>query len=442
MPPFNRDSAEAKLRHIDQLHLLAEWGELTEGERHALISEVEAINVAVLEKQRALLKRKGKAKGGLGNPLAEVALEGNCERGIQCLREGKIGCLLIAGGQGTRLGFSGPKGDFPVSVVAKKSLFQLFAERTIAAGEAVGRLLPLAVMTSPLNHDETLHFFAEHDNFGLQESQLSFFPQEMLPFLDDERNLFLSRPGEIAEGPNGNGLALHQFYESGLWKQWREQGIEFLQYVLVDNALADPFDVDLIGFHAREGAEVAIQCIERSSPTEKVGVLVEGGRVVEYSELPESELEAVTDDGALKYPWANISRFSFTMDFIEKVAVVELPLHLAHKKAKRLHGEKMAWKFETFIFDVLQEAKKISVLAASRSRCFAPLKSRAGENGLERVQEALQECDRKQFEKIIGGETPKEVFELDPRFYYNFSEAVPHWRGTLKDDGLVIELMR
>lgn len=352
----------------------------------------------VLQQQQALILKDPELKSRSFSPLSRYSTSGSADgysRGRSAIQKGELACLVVAGGQGSRLGFSGPKGAFPLTKQGK-SLFQLLAEKTLAAGLH----LHLGVMTSMHNDEQTRRFFAEHKNFGLVPEQLSFFAQGHLPFLDDDGRLFLDELGNIAEGPNGNGVALFHLVKSGVWAKWWDAGVRFVNFIQVDNALSDPFDAELLAFTQEGDYDLVIKCIERQDPEEKVGVIVrsnEGIRVVEYSEIGEEEGAAFAADGHLKHRLANISQFCFRMDFVERVGRAGydvLPLHRAYK-ATGFWGQKerrMAWKFEAFIFDVLEQAERVGVLAYPREQCYAPLKDAKGPFGPEGVLAALGLC--------------------------------------------------
>lgn len=435
--------ARHKLEAIGQPHVLAHWEGLSEHEKYALLSQIKALDPRMLRFQQQLLQTP------LAAPLDALQPFGDCahahaiadvQPGKEMIAAGQLGCLIVAGGQGTRLRFDGPKGMFPVSPVKHKSLFQLFAEKTIAAGKQAGRRLPLAIMTSPLNHAETVAFFKQHDNFGLASDQLSIFPQGMLPFLNTEGALFLEDPHTIAEGPDGNGAALHHFYTQGIWEQWKHQGVRYVNFVLIDNPLCDPYDATLLTYQAQQHSDLTIKCTERRHPEEKVGILArQAGKavVVEYTEMPAAQRHALAEDGTLLYPCANLSLFCFRMDFIEKVAnlpVEALPLHRAFKAAKALNGhaaqqQQMAWKFEKFIFDVLPLADKVSALLYPRQECFAPLKNFAGDDSIDTVKQALQAYDRALFAKITGHPCDTTPFELAQAFHYPTEALLSAWRN-------------
>ena len=433
---MNYKEAFLTLQSMRQEHLLSAWDELTVPQRTKLLDEIASIDLPLLKEQQAFIYSSKSPSFTSFSPLndADYSLSGSMEdkkRGLELLSKGKVGCLLIAGGQGTRLGFNGPKGAYPVSNICHKSLFQLFAEKTDAASRYVGFKLPLAIMTSPLNDEETKRFFEQNTYFGI-ENQLSFFTQNTLPFLDANANLFLEKCDTVAHGPDGNGEALHRFYQSPIWKKWQEIGITRVLFVLVDNALADPFDAELVGFHERTSVDVTIKSTRRKIKSEKVGVLVkENNKIVvkEYFELNTQEKDATLQNGELKHSLANLSLFCFSMDFIEKVSQSRMPLHKDLKSAQVSSETIKAWKFEKFIFDVLPDAKSCKVLVFPREECFSPLKNPTGDNSLETVQKDLRERDFEIYKKITGRSPPHSNFELSQDFYYPQEELIKKWKG-------------
>lgn len=358
----------------------------------------------LISRLKALLKDEA-VKAPSFTPLTtyhRAEEERECEAlGLKLLHEGKCACLVVAGGQGSRLNFSGPKGLFPISVVQHKSLFQLLAERCKAASERAGRPLPLLIMTSEENRAATEAYFKDHEYFDLNPRQVHFFNQGSLPLLTPEGELALTEDGENVYGPDGNGGALKSLVESGLAEKLSLQGVKYFTFHIIDNALADPFDPILIGYHAKMQAEITIKCIPRTDPKEKVGVLVvESGKIAvkEYSELPQ-------EANSSAYSIANISLFCFSLSFVHRIAKWPLPLHKAFKKS--------LWKFEYFIFDLLAFSEKAEVLLYPREGNFAPLKEA---KDVEIVQDAMQKADQAQLLHMTGKQyTCKEI---DRAFYY------------------------
>jgi UDP-N-acetylglucosamine/UDP-N-acetylgalactosamine diphosphorylase len=351
------------------------------------------------------------------------------EKGKELLLQGKVGALLVAGGQGSRMGGSVTcKGALPVTVIKKKSLFQIFAERVKAASSFSGHNLPLAIMTSPLNHQESVAFFKENHFFGLQADQVFFFMQEMLPYVDEKHQPLIDESGAVIEGPSGNGEALKLFYKSGIWQEWKKRGIDYVTFSLIDNPLADPFDLDLLGVARTYRSRVVIKAIERHSDQEKVGILLKElgkWRVVEYME---SESALYSKE---RYPLANISLFVFSMRFIKYVALhCQTVLHLIKK---RVQGQE-AYKQERFIFDLLPFTSRVKVLKTERALTFAPLKNLEGENSLLTTQEALQYSFCRIYEEITGLSPSKLPFELAWEFYYPTENLKAKWKGKRVED--------
>lgn len=465
---MNVSEAKKKLLAIGQEHVLQFWTTLDAAQQDNLLGQIAAVDSALfLEQQRLVKGRKGSSAPI--EAIEPVAHEVRCSSkgaaaiaykgvGRQILEQGAVGALLLAGGHGSRLGFHAPKGCYPISVIEHKSLFQLFAEKTLAASLQAGRPLSLAILCAPDNIQETEDFFADHAFFGLAQEQLFFFCQGELPLLDTEGNLFLEAPGTVALGPEGNGTALYHFVLSGIAEKWRRDGIEYVNLIFIDNPLADPFDATLVGCHSSSRHEVTIKCIERTDPEESVGVIVqqEGAlRVIEYNELPEAVKLQRDADGALLYDLANISLFCFSLSFLPDLAEAchKMPFHTAYKRAtlftspdessristtgvinkgkKADFAEKepptYAWKFERYIFDILPWVSACGIVVYPREKCFAPLKSAEGPCGVESVKNALQAADRQAIASITGLAAPSYPFELGQRFHYPTPQLLEQW---------------
>lgn len=281
-------------------------------------------------------------------------------------------CIVTAGGQGSRLGMKGPKGLFPV---AGKSLFEWICQK------AVGKGCPLAIMTSPANHEETVAFFKQRSFFGLE---IHFFQQETRPLLDERRKK------TVALGPNGNGSLFRSFAKSGLEELFAQRGIDTVTVIPVENPLADPFDPALIAFHRNEGADATVKCIERREVDLAMGALVERQgkiEVAEYMEIAPRELKARGDDGSLLYKYANTGQLAFSLPFLRRMAEIDLPLHWVKKKIPLGSRSVWAWKGEHFIFDAFPYAERVRALCFPRETCYAPLK---GIEHLESVEKILR----------------------------------------------------
>lgn len=369
------------------------------------------------------------------SPFKEGIRVGNIkliEEGKKALERGLCGCILLAGGQGTRLGWDGPKGTFPISLIRKKSLFQLFAEKVKAASKLFKRDLPLAIMTSPLNEALTKQYFEKHNFFHLNPDQVFFFSQSMLPLLDESMKLFYSKPNEIAEGPDGNGSLFSCFVNQKIHEKWETLNIKYVNTVLIDNPLADPFDFESFGLLIHSKSDVVLKSCLRKNKQEKVGVILnKKGKpvVVEYHEIP-CDLEFK------KEPLANLSLCSFNMNFLAASSSLELPLHRVLKestvydmrKKQYLENKQKIWKFEKYLFDVLPYSKKTSVLVYPRDQIFSPLKQKTGEDSVESVQRDIFKKEQKIYEKVSLLKAPKAPFELDSQFYYPTEDFLKKWK--------------
>ena len=380
----------------------------------------------LLERMRTALKVKKefpslKQVSSVLQPSQEYASKGH-----KAIKAGKVGTIILAGGMGTRLKFPHPKGLYPITLVRHKTLYQLVAEKTHAASKAYGVDLKIAFMTSPQNDKDTVDYFKEKGRFGLKEEQLSFFMQEELPFLDDKGEPFSGEP----KGPDGNGRVFEHFKKSGLLEQWVKNGIEYINIILIDNPLAEPFDANLIGALIKNEKDVIVKAVKKETSEEKTGTLVLANdrlKVIEYTELPENERG--------KHLYANISLFALTLSFAKELASQHLPLHVAYKpltSQSTING----YKFETFIFDLLDYTNKADVMVFDKDACFAPLKNSVGLDSPTTVQHALEQHDRKTLSEITGHRILNQPLELDPAFYYPTQKLLSQWTGKNVDESL------
>lgn len=405
------------LQKIGQTHLLKDFDLFSEQQKCALLKQIKALNLKYLKKQQDLLISPPQLSLEV-EPYRQVHKSVSKEEqaiGKQLLKQGAMGALLVAGGQGTRLNFAGPKGMFPISLIKNKSLFQLFAEKIRAASNWAARPLFLSIMTSPLNDTETKVFFEQHHFFGLERSQVDFFSQSTLPYLDDNGHLILTSMKKIAEGADGNGSALKGFVQSGIWEKWQTNGVRWVSFVMIDNPLADPMDFNLLGLHAKRDKEVTFKAVLRKDVDEKLGIFVQTAKqlkVIEYSEAPPSLWKAKVKDH-LEYQLANISNFCISMDALLRISKRDFPLHLAHKPI--VAESKLAWKFERFIFDLLDFTSQGQLWLCPRETCFAPLKNL---KDVASIKQSLWDRDKAILKALTKHSSPEKPFELSQEFYY------------------------
>ncbi|NOT30940.1 MAG: UDPGP type 1 family protein [Planctomycetes bacterium] len=322
------------------------------------------------------------------------ALEGRAraarELGQELLASGRVGFVLVAGGQASRLGFEAPKGAFPIGPVSARPLFALHAQRLRAATRRHGVRTPWYVMTSPANDAATRAFFAQHAFFGLEPADVFFFAQDMLPALDEQGRMLFAGRDELFLAPNGHGGCLLGLASSGALDDMRRRGLTQLSYFQVDNPLVRPADPLFLGLHAEACAGMSSKVVTKRDAGEKVGVL---GRVdgelacIEYSDLPAELREARAPSGELRFRAGNIAVHALTLDFVEQVTrgELELPWHLAKKQMRVVEAdgrvlERTGIKFETFVFDALARSPRSVVLEVERAEEFSPVKNKSGED--------------------------------------------------------------
>lgn len=309
--------------------------------------------------------------------------------GLQLIAEGKAAAVLVAGGQGTRLGHSGPKGTFKLEIPSHKSLFQLQAERLLNLSRRTGRTIPWYIMTSAENHSETIAFFQANHRFGYPETELFFFQQDQLPVIDAAGKILLSAPGKINQGPNGNGGCFLALHRSGALADMNRRGVEWVFLYGIDNALVRVCDPGFIGFTAAENYPSASKVVAKTAPEESVGVLCyRNGRpaIIEYTEFPPELTRERDTTGSLLYGNANIVTHLFRRDFLEANAGSNLPYHVAHKKIAALDDagslikpdQPNAYKFELFMFDIFPLLSDMAALQVKREEEFAPVKNKEG----------------------------------------------------------------
>eukprot|EP00931_Biecheleriopsis_adriatica_P044576 TRINITY_DN2550_c0_g1_i1.p1 TRINITY_DN2550_c0_g1~~TRINITY_DN2550_c0_g1_i1.p1 ORF type:complete len:505 (+),score=127.53 TRINITY_DN2550_c0_g1_i1:83-1516(+) len=328
---------------------------------------------------------------------SEAATAGWEKLGLEAVGRGEVAACVLAGGQGTRLGFDGPKGCYDICLPSSKPLFQIFAERLLRlmtlAKEAGGvrPRIPFLIMTSPINHEETQQFFEKHSFFGMDRDDVWFFQQGTLPCLTPEGKIILESAGTMATAPDGNGGLYPALKKSGCLERLQSSGVKSLHVFSVDNPLCRPADPRFVGYCLSKNADCGNKCVWKASPEEKVGVVAKrGGRsgVVEYSELDDGRKNQRDRNGRLVFGAGNICNHFFSVDFLANVVVPKMAtmFHLAHKKIPYA-GEDGATvkpesnngiKLEAFVFDVFPMSERMAILETRREEEFAPVKNAPG----------------------------------------------------------------
>jgi UDP-N-acetylglucosamine/UDP-N-acetylgalactosamine diphosphorylase len=324
--------------------------------------------------------------------------------GKELISAGKVAAFVVAGGQGTRLGFDESKGNFPASPIKRKTLFQIFAEKIKAASIKYDSKIPWYIMTSPLNFSQTIVIFKENDYFGLGEEDVIVFQQGTMPNFDLEGNILLADKGCVATSPDGHGGSLKALYDSGALADIKKRGIEQISYFQVDNPLVEVIDPLFVGLHVAAGAEMSSKALLKAYPTEKVGnfCLVDGKvTVIEYSDLSDEQVNQKNSDGSFVFELGSTAIHIISASFVEHLNAngFSLPFHRAEKKIPYvdadgnnvLPAEPNGVKLETFVFDALPLARESIILQTPREDEFAPIKNATGVDSPEVTRRMMTE---------------------------------------------------
>ena len=455
-----------------QGQVFAFFDSLSPAEQRALLSEAAEVDLSEIERLTKTLI-VGKASSGVDlSDLAPAPYEALPERGgnaaawakakvvgEEALRAGRVAAFTVAGGQGTRLGYDGPKGTFPVTPVLKKPLFQVFAEKIQAAGKRYGKDIPWFIMTSHQNHAATEAFFREHRFFGLKEGQVSFFRQGRMPAVDFQGKILLETKGSLAMSPDGHGGSLRALERSGALAAMKERGIDIISYFQVDNPLVRAIDPSFIGWHVSTGSDMSSKMVPKAYAEEKLGhFCTQHGRqvVIEYSDLPMSyQKEIDPKTGALRYLPGSIAIHILKRDFVERMAKGggALPFHRADKKIATIDAlgnpvkpdKPNGVKFELFVFDALPSASNPVIIETKRSDDFSPVKNAEGVDSPktcrdDQVKLFLHWLARQGV--TVPGDPAQISLEVSPLFGYDLDSFSERW-STLSPkpaitDGLVL----
>ncbi len=389
---------EDQRRHLEQhgqSHLLHFWDQLTEPQRALLLSDLAAIDWAAWgDCLRMQPSAAPEFSTRLRPPAALPAEQEPAARlaGEQLLRDGAVAALTVAGGQGSRLGFDGPKGMFPITPLRRASLFQLFAESILATERRYECAAPWFIMTSPQNHDTTTAFFQAQRWFGLDPDRVHFFRQGALPVRSLDGKILLADRHRIAQAPDGHGGTLTALQRSGGLERLLQSGIRYVSYFQVDNPLVKPLDPQFLGTAQRHGAEAAVKVTRKADPDEAVGVLVDDDgtlRVVEYLDMPDTLRRQQAADGTARFDLANMAVHLFETGFLQRVATSThgLPWHAVRRSVSHVDpasgadlkpDEPNAIKLERFIFDILPLARRSLIYEVQRPEEFSPVKNSRG----------------------------------------------------------------
>ena len=399
---MDREQAYAKLERYGQTHLLRFYNELDENAKASLLSQIEKIDLGAIRKPRIK-----DTKGDVIEPHPALALadikkdhDKYYETGLKAVKENKIAALILAGGQGTRLGISGPKGTLNVGITKELYIFECLVKNLMKVTDAAGNMIPLLIMTSEINDEATRAFFKEHEYFGYDPGRVYFFVQEMVACADYDLKVYLEEKGKIAMSPNGYGGWFRALCRAGLDKKLKEEGVEYINIFSVDNVLQKMADPVFLGAVIEGDFPVGSKVIRKNAPEEKVGVMCKrNGRpsIIEYYELTEQMRNLRDENGELVYTFGVILNYIFRMKELTAIADDPLPLHVVEKKIPHINDngnlirpdEPNGYKYETLALDMIEMMPEGLVFEVEREKEFAPIKNLHGVDSLDSAREML-----------------------------------------------------
>lgn len=393
----------AKFKEAGQGQVFQFFDQLDNSGKEKLLAQAATVD---LNEISALVKEHVSGEGhasldlqGL-EPAPYIALPGNdasatewkraFQVGAQAIQNGRVAAFTVAGGQGTRLGYDGPKGTYPVTPLTNKTLFQVFAEKILRSGERFGVSIPWFILTSEINNDATIAAFEENAYFGLPKESVHFIVQGLVPAVDFDGKILLAAKDTIAMTPDGHGGALRALDRSGAVDTMKAKGVDILSYFQVDNPIVQCVDPAFVGFHVLGQSELSSKMVPKAYALEKVGhFCTQHGvtKVIEYSDMPEAMQEETDADGSIRFKAGSVAIHIFDRDFIARVggdsADAKLPFHRANKKIPFVDAsgaivkpeEPNGVKFEMFVFDALPLAENPVIIEAARGDDFSPVKN-------------------------------------------------------------------
>lgn len=466
-----------KLAKYGQQHLLKFWNDLDSSSQENLAGQLNAIdwenltcqiNTYVLKQPVVAIPHDlapapyfplHPSESDLIELYKQAVAKGN-----ELLHAGKVAALTVAGGQGSRLGYEGPKGTYPITPLKHKTLFQYFAESILRLNAKYDQEMNWYIMTSKLNDLQTKDFFDKNDYFGLKPDKVIFFTQGTMPAIGYDGKLLLAAKDSLALAPDGHGGTLLALKRSGALGRMRADGIDYISYFQVDNPLVSIVNPLFLGLHSLEKSEMSAIMLAKTGPFEKLGnFCISGDRlqIIEYSDLPQELAEAQHDDGSLKFIAGSPAIHIISRKFVEALTgdgKLNLPWHRADKKVTFINsaGEQVnpetpnAVKLESFIFDALPMAARTIVLEADREEEFAPTKNKTGVDSVESCQAMLLERDARRLERA-GVKVPRNkagnpaiALEISPRVAIDDEDVAVYCRThgitdiTTRHEGLYL----
>lgn len=400
------EEARKILDKYDQSHLLNYYDDLSESEKLDLLTQIEMADFSVLKS----LKKDGGQNSERGHfePLSAFKIEEIEQKkddftnaGINAIKVGKAAAVLLAGGQGTRLGYDKPKGMYNIGITRNLSIFECLINNLLEVVELADAWIPFYIMTSVKNYSETVKFFRENNYFGYNSNYIRFFSQDMAPSTDFNGKILMESKSEISMSPNGNGGWFSSIVRAGLLEEIKRKGIEWINVFAVDNVLQRIVDPTFLGAVILSGCESGGKVVSKSDPDEKVGVLcIEDGKpsIVEYYEMTDEMRTRREPDGTLSYNYGVILNYIFNVKKLEKIVDNEMPIHVVKKKIPYMDekgnvvnpDKPNGYKFETLVLDMIHMQDSCISYEIVRDREFAPIKNPEGVDSIVTARELLK----------------------------------------------------
>ena len=399
-----------KLKEYGQNHIVNILEKLDETKKQELIEQINKIDFHQMMELYQNTKKEIEFKESKIKPVpyldkAKLTKEQREEfdkLGEEVVKNNQYAVVTMAGGQGTRLGHTGPKGTFKLDVYGKgKYLFEILADNLQEANKKYGVVINWYIMTSKENNADTVEFLEKNNYFGYDKNKVIIFKQSELPLVDTEGKFLINKEYKIKEASDGNGGTYSSLRASGCLADMKEKGIKWVFIGSVDNALLKMIDVTLLGMAVKKGVQIASKSVAKANPQERVGVFCKMNnhpKVIEYTELPEKMAEEVDSDGELKFGESHIMCNLYTIDAIEKISKEPLIYHTAFKKNSYIdeNGKEViptepnSYKFESFIFDAFELFDDIAILRGKREDDFAPVKNKEGVDSPKTAKELYE----------------------------------------------------
>ena len=399
-----------KLKEYGQNHVVNILEKLDETKKQELIEQINKIDFHQMMELYQNTKKEIEFKESKIEPVpyldkAKLTKEQREEfekLGEEVVKNNQYAVVTMAGGQGTRLGHTGPKGTFKLDVYGKgKYLFEILADNLQEANKKYGVVINWYIMTSKENNADTVEFLEKNNYFGYDKNKVTIFKQSELPLVDTEGKFLINKEYKIKEASDGNGGTYSSLRASGCLADMKEKGIKWVFIGSVDNALLKMIDVTLLGMAVKKGVQIASKSVAKANPQERVGVFCKMNnhpKVIEYTELPEKMAEEVDSDGELKFGESHIMCNLYTIDAIEKISKEPLIYHTAFKKNSYIdeNGKEViptepnSYKFESFIFDAFELFDDIAILRGKREDDFAPVKNKEGVDSPKTAKELYE----------------------------------------------------